>query len=104
MQVPPTQVAPTGHVAPHPPQFATLAWTSMQAPSQYARPPGHVQLPALQCAPPAQATPQAPQFKSSAFRSTHDWLPQIESPHGQQFEVGQPDNTQAPATQKYGTE
>ena len=59
---------------------------------------GHAQLPALQCAPP-QATPQVPQFKSSAFRSTHDWLPQIERPHGQQFEVGQPYNTQAPATQ-----
>jgi hypothetical protein len=51
-QVPPTQVAPTGHVAPHAPQFATLAWTSKQAPSQYARPPGHAHFPALQCAPP----------------------------------------------------
>lgn len=61
----------------------------MQAPSQYARPPGHAQLPALQRAPSPHTTPQAPQFKSSAVRSTHDSRPQSENPHGQQMGYGQ---------------
>ena len=81
----------------------------MQAPSQYARPPGHAQLRALQCAPPPQATPQAPQFKSSAAKSAHERLPQVEKPRGQQTPPGatvphplQPKSAQMPSAQPNG--